>query len=68
MGRVSDVRTKNQWRRECYFLSVRGAAGMYRTDESPAPVCSASTAWIRSQCPGVSTLAAGILDERPDVQ
>ena len=29
---------------------------MYNTEESPAPVCSASTAWIRSQCPGVPLL------------
>jgi hypothetical protein len=33
---------------------------MYSTDESPAPVCSDSTAWTRSQCPRVPTLAAGI--------
>jgi hypothetical protein len=32
-------------------LFVRGTAGMYKTDESPDPVCSASTAWTTSQCP-----------------
>lgn len=34
-----------------HFLTVNGTAGIYSTDESPAPVCSLSTACTKSQCP-----------------
>src|ERR1700691_2876267 len=34
-----------------HFLTVKGTAGMYNTEESPPPRCSASTAWTTSQCP-----------------
>lgn len=36
---------------ERYFATVNGTAGMYSTTASFGPLCSASTACIRSVCP-----------------
>ena len=46
-GRIMYVRRQ----RTAHFRTVKGTAGMYNTEESFCPSCTASTACMRSQCP-----------------